>query len=73
MSHFLTLPSEVRAINYEYCLVVEKIRPYQDAEYEYAEKNCMVDTDERMPSSERPTMALVKVCKLFRQEGEPIL
>ena len=73
MSHFLSLPPEVRAIIYEFCLVVEKIRPYQNAEYEYGEKYCMVDTDERIPSSERPTIALVKVCKLFRQEGEPIL
>ena len=43
MAHFLALPPEVRRMIYEYCLSVEEIRPYQDAEYPYLKENSSIE------------------------------
>ena len=82
MAHFFALPPEVREMIYKYCLLVEEIRPYQDAEHrylkgtgrtEYLELNGMEGMNEVIPSSDRPSTALIMVCKLIREEAEPML
>ena len=67
---FFDLPPEVRIMIYEYCVLDDKIRPY-----EYANKRMKVNhyRTPKIPPRSADLVTLSKVCRRTRMECEPMI
>ena len=72
---FMSLPPEVRRLVYAECLVVGKVFPYTVSEryHDYDELDDEEDTGLESSGCEVPYVALLQVCKMIREEAEPML